>query len=261
MTRTPVRVPAPAPSFDYGYEQRLREELKALRTDRYHRVGLWFGMRPERYVAPDIVEALSRVIADDYAAWEASPDDHSCEVALATICTLCEGACPDLMAQVPDTARRYFASGLIDGWHLRAVGLTITEGKYAVGPIHAPVYSCRAEFTKDAPAALAGLRAADPHLVLHRYCGGWLGANLEFETRLSLAEINQVLADVERTPESSRKGIELHVMRETLRAAPLQGNSLERTYLGKPEALVTRAERLAHEEEMAQYLPGTEVQS
>jgi hypothetical protein len=64
------------------------------------------------------------------------------------------------MEQVPDTARRYFADGLIDGWNLRAVGITITEGKYVVGPIHAPVYSCRAEFTKDGPAALAGLHAA-----------------------------------------------------------------------------------------------------
>jgi hypothetical protein len=165
------------------------------------------------------------------------------------------------MEQVPDTARRYFADGLIDGWNLRAVGITITEGKYVVGPIHAPVYSCRAEFTKDGPAALAGLHAADPDIVLHQYEGGWLGAELEFETRLSLVEINQVFCDVETDPENRRKGIELHVMRETLRAAPLKGNSLKRTYLDKPEALVTEEERRAHEEEMAQYLPTTEAQS
>jgi hypothetical protein len=124
-----------------------------------------------------------------------------------------------------------------------------------VGLFHFPVYSCRVEFTKDAPAALAGLHAADPGIVLHKYVGGgsWLGANLEFETRLSLVEIDQVLVNVEKSPESARKGIELHVMRETLRATPLQGNSLERTYMDKPEALVTDEERQAHEQEMAKY--------
>jgi hypothetical protein len=251
MTRTPVRLPAP--SFDYDYERRLREELKALRTDRYCRVGLWFGLRPEVYVTSEVVAALDRAIADDYAAWEASPKDHSCDAVVATIYTLCDRACPDIMAQVPDSARAYFADGLIDGSNLRALGITITEGALVVGPIHAPVYSCRAEFTKDAPAALAGLGAADPHLVLHRYNGGWLGASLEFESRLSLAEINQILLDVERSLESSHKGIELHVMRESLRACPLQSNSLERTYMDKPEALVTDEERRAHEEEMAKY--------
>jgi hypothetical protein len=154
---------------------------------------------------------------------------------------------------VPETARRYFVDGLIHGWTLRALGLTITVGKYAVGLFHVPVYSCRAEFTKDAPAALAGLHAADPGIVLHQYEGGWLGADLEFETRLSLEEINQVFYEVETSPENHGKGIELHVMRETLRATRLQGNSLKRTFLDKPEALVTEEERRAHAEEMAKY--------
>jgi hypothetical protein len=60
MTRTPVRLPAP--SFDYDYERRLREELKALQTDRYHRVGLWFGLRPEVYVTPALCARMSETV-------------------------------------------------------------------------------------------------------------------------------------------------------------------------------------------------------